>query len=83
MSEHSPGPWVFDESDHSIYCGDVWPCVASFSDADLPSPANGRLMAAAPDMLRLLREVSVPDYDRMIAALEKIEKLIATLDGEA
>jgi hypothetical protein len=54
MSTHSPGPWVFDESDHSIYCGDDWPCVASFSDADLPSPANGRLMAAAPELLAAL-----------------------------
>jgi hypothetical protein len=92
MSEHSPGPWVFDESDHSIYCGDVWPCVASFSDADLPSPANGRLMAAAPDMLRLLRVLArmsksgPKDKEGWIvwdAALNEASELIATLDGEA
>jgi hypothetical protein len=61
MSTHSPGPWVFDESDHSIYCGDDWPCVASFSDADLPSPANGRLMAAAPELLEAL-ELMLSQY---------------------
>ena len=89
MSEHSPGPWVFDESDHSIYCGDVWPCVASFSDADLPSPANGRLMAAAPDMLRLLRVLARIPLEQTnlgigpITWIRATRHLLKELDGEA
>lgn len=40
------------------------------------------LLLAAPDMLRLLREVVVKDYDRMIEAMGKIEHFLAKLDGE-
>ena len=92
MSEHSPGPWRFDDRCYSIYRGDGWPCVASFSDADLPTPADGRLMAAAPDMLRLLRvlvpmsESGAEDREGWMAwnaALNEASELIARLDGGA
>ena len=59
--QHSPGPWMFDELDYAIYGGDDWPCVASFSDAYLPTPADGRLMAAAPELLEAL-ELMLRDY---------------------
>jgi hypothetical protein len=79
---------MFDESDYAIYRGYDWPCVASFSDADLPTPADGRLMAAAPDMLRLLRIFAVPmtqlrrlSDGELRAALIETAELVSRLDG--
>lgn len=53
MSTHSPGPWEFDETYYTIYRGggDDRTQVAAFSDSSLPTLADGRLMAAAPDLL--------------------------------
>lgn len=91
MSEHSPGPWQFDDKCYAIYRGDGWPCVASFSDADLPTPADGRLMASAPEMLRLLRVLvgidnGSDDYPdncfRWRGAMIRASELIARLDGD-
>ena len=88
MSEHSPGPWRFDDRCYSIYRGDGWPCVASFSDADLPTPADGRLMAAAPDMLRLLRLLArIPLEDANLGIgpqtwIRATRKLLKELDGD-
>ncbi len=61
MSEHSPGPWDFCKFDYSIYRVGEWTCVASFSDAYLPTPADARLMAAAPDLLEAV-ELMVSQY---------------------
>ena len=91
MSTHSPGPWQFDESDYSIYRVCECTCVASFSDADLPTPADARLIAAAPEMLRLLRvlvpmsESGAEDKEGWMvwnAALNEASELIARLDGD-
>ena len=61
MSEHSPGPWDFCKFDYSIYRVGEWTCVASFSDAYLPTPADARLMAAAPELLEAL-ELMLREY---------------------
>ena len=61
MSKHSPGPWRFDESDYAIYRHDDCSTIAVFSTADLPTLADGRLMAAAPDLLEAL-ELMVRGY---------------------
>ena len=91
MSKHSPGPWDFCKSDYSIYRVGEWTCVASFSDAYLPTPADARLMAAAPEMLRLLRvlvpmsESGAEDKEGWMvwnAALNEASELIARLDGD-
>lgn len=56
MSEHTPGPWGIDRS-----IG-VWIMAGSLHVATIPraadgdwSPANARLIAAAPDMLEALK----------------------------
>lgn len=61
MRQHSPGPWRFDDRCYAIYRGDDWSVVASFSDADLPSPADAHLMAAAPELLEAL-ELMLREY---------------------
>lgn len=61
MSTHSPGPWVFDESDYAIYRHEDCSTIAVFSTADLPTLADGRLMAAAPDLLEAV-ELMLSQY---------------------
>ena len=79
--QHSPGPFAYLTFQEGEYILDAeGNCIADLMQS--PHHADGHLMAAAPDMLRLLREVSVPDYERMIVALRKIEELIARLDGQ-
>ena len=89
MSTHSPGPWQFDESDYSIYRVCECTCVASFSDADLPTPADARLIAAAPEMLRLLRlSAQIPLEQANLGIgpqtwIRATRKLLKELEGEA
>lgn len=65
MSEikHTPGPWVFDEDECSaipalhLYCADSKnPFHGSRSEEELK--ANARLIAAAPALLEVLREIT-------------------------
>jgi hypothetical protein len=68
---HSPGPWEWSRKEDvqhrgQLRAGDdavVWAEVASDYDDDLPTqihvdPADAALIAAAPDLLALLRKVT-------------------------
>jgi hypothetical protein len=74
MSDHTPGPWMIDDQPHrEIRIGVIgdrdveteWGFearayfleVATIADTD-DGPANARLIAAAPDLLAALKEVS-------------------------
>jgi len=85
--KHSPGPWVFDECDFAIYSKHA--TVATFASDELPTEADGRLIAAAPDMLRLLRVIAsgMPELrwlseGELRAAFEETVDLVWRLDGE-
>lgn len=85
--KHTPGPWVFDEWDFAIYSEHA--TVATFASDDFPTEADGRLIAAAPDMLRLLRVFAVPitqlrrlSDGELRAALEETAELVSRLDGD-
>ena len=90
--QHSPGPWRYDSDAYRIMReSDEYHVVAGFDDRDLPTEADGRLMAAAPDMLRLLRvlvpmsESGAEDREGWMvwnAALNEASELIARLDGD-
>jgi hypothetical protein len=73
-SQHSPGPWTYDgesvwDADNCYVCSRV-------------TPGNGRVIAAAPDMLRLLRVLtSNGTHEEGEAAHDEAEALIARLDG--
>lgn len=65
-ADHTPGPWKVSRAGRSVLAGGIkinqssGPCAASVSvqnriDAELR--ANARLIAAAPDMLRLIRDI--------------------------
>ena len=72
--QHSPGPWTYDgesvwDADNCYVCSRV-------------TPGNGRVIAAAPDLLRLLRVLtSNGTHEEGEAAHDEAEALIARLDG--
>jgi hypothetical protein len=84
--KHSPGPWVFDERDFAIYSKHA--CVATFASDELPTEADGRLIAAAPDMLRLLRVIAdIPLEQARLGigpktAIKEARKMLKELDGD-
>ena len=76
--QHSPGPWTYDgesvwDADNCYVCSRV-------------TPGNGRVIAAAPDMLRLLRAIlknhRAADYGGMIKSLGAAAQFVERLDGE-
>lgn len=83
MSEHTPGPWRI-----SPVAG--WWCVRGSNDhrvlgISTGTPADARLIAAAPDMLALLEEIYdnpalLSDYPSIFNAAKA---LIAKAKGEA
>lgn len=82
MSTHSPGPWHYDELFNAIYGEHTRPLVAAFLDSFPPTVQNGLLMAAAPDLLRLLRVLtSDGTHEEGEAAHNEAGALIRRLDG--
>lgn len=76
--QHSPGPWTYDgesvwDADNCYVCSRV-------------TPGNGRVIAAAPDMLRLLRAIlrnhRAADYGGMIKSLGSAAQFVERLDGD-
>lgn len=87
MSGHTPGPWRYqEESDaytHIVRAGDRFLCQLQ-QDTTGEAEANGRLMAAAPDLADALEALVEPcptqeDYDHAVdgarAALRKAGRL--------
>ena len=87
ISKHTPGPWDMDEGDYGIYQIETSDQIAEvFSHhPDEELKANARLIAAAPDLLEVLKQFMdsrAPDYaeaahpgaySRAIAAIAKAE----------
>ena len=96
MSKHTPGPWEAFQNDLGCgvlatkradvaYCWtrDGWPLDSSRPISE--SVANARLIAAAPELLEALKEVSAearhPDYDWNVALLKTVRAAIAKAEG--
>ena len=65
MSKHTPGPWHHDEYGHICAGPQIIGIAYQFelddSDHDeLPCIPNARLLAAAPEMLRLIQRLTSP-----------------------
>jgi hypothetical protein len=74
MNKHSPGPWRFY---------DGWILGRDGHILETNEPGNGRLAAAAPEMLELLREVlkdSPSGFDTPWR--REVRALLARIDGE-
>ena len=84
MSPHTPEPWTLieDHGPHIMggghFIGDRYVgghCIARLIDSTEATPANARLMIAAPGLLKALRfaylRLSVPDREIIGAAIRK------------
>jgi hypothetical protein len=79
-TQHTPGPWRVDTMRHSAK-SEVFVipgvCVVTGATTEADSEANARLIAAAPELLAVLREiaehmpVSAPPSQRDIANLQR------------
>ena len=81
--EHSPGPFAYLTCEEGHYILDAeGNCIADLIHS--PHHADGHLMAAAPDMLRLLRVVCDPynTWPEMSAAINEGRGIIRRLDGQ-
>jgi hypothetical protein len=77
MSKHSPGPWRFE---------DGWVVDVNGNVVSRHMPANGPLIAAAPEMLALLRKAAGDICDQCDATggcyHDGIRALLARIDSE-
>ena len=80
--EHSPGPWkaagVHGGVLQYVVDAENWEVCVPRTQADI------RLIAAAPDMLRLMREILNPyvQWNELGDHIAEARKLIAKLDGQ-
>ena len=83
--KHTPGPWHVEQS-NSIYAGNRYIGFALDGKPygkELPQEANARLMAAAPEMLLILKAFVVNGLDapEFLFARDMAEKTIAKIEG--
>ncbi len=91
MSEHTPGPWKA-EKHHVIQIGTgdvVTSCFYGFANRDnyAEDYATARLIAAAPDMLEVLKQLAESaeywsEYDVPVGIVDKINAAIAKAEGK-
>lgn len=82
-SKHTPGPWTAECLNADTDCWQVpEPLVSCGSDGDYLNEANARLMAAAPELLEMLREI-VQRVEIRQERRDRIEALIAKAEGRS
>lgn len=74
MSKHTPGPWIFDAVTSEVFRndGDVYPLIAFVEHENTSgdqSYADGHLIAAAPELLRIAEQV-LKDIEFMVDYFE-------------
>jgi hypothetical protein len=91
-TQHTPGPWAASRDASVIFKGyatlaHIEPAFDPETDSDTPdvTAANARLIAAAPELLAMLRSVSefMPGEGMDHAMLESIKALVAKAEGLA
>lgn len=97
-AQHTPGPWTFDDKSGDAGGLVVWAAngdrvarVCWFGDqSETPwaTEANARLIAAAPDLLRALRELCrtelfLGDHPQRLAAFDAARAAVAKAAGSA
>lgn len=89
MSKHTPGPWAV-EDDIFVYTHDGR-CIVGAPGVNLTedeAAANASLIAAAPDLLQVLKRfvadaADYPAWQRPCAVVEEAEATIAKAEGRS
>lgn len=85
MSEHTPGPWFYDELVQICEVDRPYMRVAflpSDHERYASSKANGRLIAAAPDLLAALQEIIERNEIQHWFNLDQARAAVAKATGE-
>jgi len=94
MSNHALGPWSYDKKTEKISADkipiatvDGWEYLTQGNiiqpaDADDILAANGRLIAAAPEMYALISMMFTNDHSRRHYILRRMENLLKRLNEE-
>lgn len=83
----TPGLWHHDQWGH-ICAGEKIIGIAyeremdELNFADLPQMNNAKMMAAAPEMLGILRSIMSQDLDECARAMERTKRLLERLNKE-
>jgi hypothetical protein len=84
VSEHTPGPWEYLGHARVQTADDKKTPIANFNFF-AATEANARLIAAAPELLELLREAADytrhPDYDWPVEFSRRVDAAIAKATG--
>ena len=81
MSKHTPGPWTADWDDNGFICIDpIRACIPNVNDDGGIEMANALLIAAAPDLLEMLKRARkrIPDESNIAAPIDAV---IAKAEG--
>lgn len=75
-TQHTPGPWRFEESTKTIRAvpQNYWLATMDSWDGAVDHEANARLIAAAPDLLEALEEMVEESINREVKARAAIAK---------
>ncbi len=92
--EHSPGPWResdYDYTEHNGQKANGW-CIRDAKNARVvechseyfePSKADGKLLARAATMYRILRQICHPDWLAREQGLRSAQFLLQELEGRS
>jgi hypothetical protein len=92
MPKHTPGPWCYDDHNFLIDSADGYPIASvklptkatypqSVKTKDPERAANARLIVAAPELLKALKEFVKLRSDDLGPDLEPLRKAIAKAEG--
>lgn len=82
--KHAPGPWRFDKDSLNVYSSGMVAAVFGHVHTG-EKEANARLIAAAPDMLTVLKEMKARKYESASQNGwdQRLDAIIAKAEGES
>lgn len=89
MSKHTPGPWVASHIGETGFSRSVPVYQVRSSDpqytaiVDAAGEADARLIAAAPELLEVLKYVMTAHGEQLTDAFDKAWEVIAKAEGQA
>ena len=83
MSKFTPGPWKWVSDRGWDAVAEAKHVASIICDLKLNNPANARLIAAAPEMYELLKQLAnAPDYNALELLMPKVDDFLDDLGME-
>lgn len=81
--EHSQGPWSCSNTAIYDFKGLAIALVSGWQGAERKWDANSKLMAAAPEMYRILCQICHPDWECREQGLRSAQYMLRELEGRS